>query len=154
MGTQVIKDPLLARTTDTSLSLKDTSDIQRESPSRCTHERIQSCLRKTLNGHRSDPGLDIEGVHSMDTLKMDEPIALQTRRMFKLQYPSEQRKDTILLDKTDTEMRELLICLIAQNKEQQVQIKAMNLMLKEVLAQQTSIVSKLTCYRNRAALAE
>jgi hypothetical protein len=30
-----------------------------------------------------------------------------------------------------------------QNKEQQDQIKAMNLMLKEVLAQQTSIVSKL-----------
>jgi hypothetical protein len=33
--------------------------------------------------------------------------------------------------------------LIAQNKEQQVQVKVMNLMLKEVLAQQTSIVSKL-----------
>jgi hypothetical protein len=47
------------------------------------------------------------------------------------------------LDKTDTEMRELLICFIAQNKEQQVQIKAMNLMLKEVLAQQTLIISKL-----------
>ncbi len=36
----------------------------------------------------------------MDTLKMDEPIALRTRRKFKLQYPSEPRKDTILLDKT------------------------------------------------------
>jgi hypothetical protein len=47
------------------------------------------------------------------------------------------------LAKTGTEMRELLIRLIAQNKEQQDQIKAMNLMLKEVLAQQTSIVSKL-----------
>ena len=79
----------------------------------------------------------------MDTLEMDEPIALRTRRKFKLLYPSEPRKDTILFDKTDTEMRELLICLIAQNKEQQDQIKAMNLMLKEVLAQQTSIVSKL-----------
>ncbi len=45
------------------------------------------------------------------------------------------------MDKTDTEMKELLICLKAQNKEQQVQIKAMNLML--VLAQQTSNVSKL-----------
>ncbi len=33
--------------------------------------------------------------------------------------------------------------MIAQNKEQQVQIKAMSLMLKEVLAQQTLIVSKL-----------
>jgi hypothetical protein len=81
----------------------------------------------------------------LDTLKMDEPIAPQTRRKFKLQYPSEPRKDTILLDKTDTEMRELLICFKAQNnlKEQQVQMKAMNLILKEVLAQQTSIVSKL-----------
>jgi hypothetical protein len=59
----------------------------------------------------------------MDTLKIDEPIALRARRKFKLQYPSEPRKDMILLNKTDTEMRELLICLIAQNKEQQVQIK-------------------------------
>jgi hypothetical protein len=143
MGTQVIQNPLLARTTDTSLSLKDTSDIQTESSSRYTDERIQSCLRKTLNDQKSDPGLDTEGVHSMDTLKMDEPIALRTRHNFKLQYPSEPRKDTIRLDKTDTDMRELLICLIAQNKEQQVQIKAMNLMLKEVLAQQTLIVSKL-----------
>jgi hypothetical protein len=143
MGTQDIQNPLLARTTDTSLSLKDTSDIQTESSSRYTDERIQLCLRKTLNDQKSDPGLDTEGVHSMDTLKMDEPIALRTRHKFKLQYPSEPRKDTIRLDKTDTDMRELLICLIAQNKEQQVQIKAMNLMLKEVLAQQTLIVSKL-----------
>ncbi len=45
--------------------------------------------------------------------------------------------------KTGTEMRELLIRLIVQNKEQQDQIKAMNLMLKEDLAQHTSIVSKL-----------
>ncbi len=143
MGTQDIQNPLLARTTDTSLSLNDTSDIQTESSSRYTDELIQSCLRKTLNDQKSDPGLDTEGVHSMDTLKMDEPIALRTRHKFKLQYPSEPRKDTILLDKTDTDMRELLIRLIAQNKEQQVQIKAINLMLKEVLAQQTLIVSKL-----------
>ncbi len=91
MGTQVIQSPLLARTTDTSLSLKDTSDFQRESPSRYTNERIQSCLRKTLSGQKSDPGLDTEGVHSKDTLKMDELelIALRTRRKFKLLYPSE-----------------------------------------------------------------
>jgi hypothetical protein len=137
MGSQVIQNPLPAMTTDTSLSLKDTSDIQRESPSRYTHERIQSCFRKTLNGQKSDPGLNTEGVHSIDTLKMDEPTMLRTN---KLQYPSEPRNDTILLDKTDTEVREFLICLITQNKEQQVQIKAMNLMLKIV---QTSIVSKL-----------
>ncbi len=102
MGTQLIQNPLLARTTDTSLSLNNTSDIQTESPSRYTDERIQSCLRKTLNDQKSDPCLDTEGVHSMDTLKKDEPIALQTRHKFKLQYPSKPRKDTIRLDKTDT----------------------------------------------------
>ena len=75
MGTQVIQNPLLARTTDTSLSLKDTSDIQTESSSRYTDERIQLCLRKTLNDQKSDPGLDTEGVHSMDTLTMDEPLS-------------------------------------------------------------------------------
>jgi hypothetical protein len=74
---------------------------------------------------------------------MDEPVAQRTRRKIKLQHLSEPRKDTILLDKTGAEMRELLIRLIAQNKEQQDNIKAMNLMLKEILAQQTSIVSKL-----------
>ena len=40
-------------------------------------------------------------------------------------------------------MRELLIHLVAQNKEQQDQIKAMNLVLEEVLAKQTIIVNKL-----------
>jgi hypothetical protein len=79
----------------------------------------------------------------MDTLKMDEPVPLRTRGKFKVQYPYGPRKDSTLLDKTDTEMRELLICLIAQNKEQQDQFKATNLMLKEVLAQQTSVVSNL-----------
>jgi hypothetical protein len=74
---------------------------------------------------------------------MDEPVAQRTRRKIKLHHVSEPRKDTILLDKMDTQMRELLIRFIAQNKEQQDQIKAMNLMLMEVLAQQTSIVSKL-----------
>ncbi len=54
MGTQVIQNPLLARTTDTSLSLKDTSEIQAGSPLRYTDERIQSCLRKTLNDQKSD----------------------------------------------------------------------------------------------------
>ena len=57
---------------------------------------------------------------------------------------SEPRKESIfLLDKTDTEMRQLLIQLVVQNKEQQDQIKAMNLVLEEVLAQQTIIVNKL-----------
>ncbi len=85
---------------------------------------------------------------------MDEPISLRTRRKFKLQYPSEPRKDTIRLDKTGTEMGELLIHLIAPNKEQQDQIKAMNLMLMEIIAHQTSIVGKLHDTATALALAE
>jgi hypothetical protein len=97
-GTQVIQNPLFARTTDTSLSLKDTSDIPRESPPRYTNELIQSCLRKTLDSQKSDPGLDTEGVHSKDTLKMDEPIAFRTSCKFKLQYASEAMKDKDILN--------------------------------------------------------
>ena len=40
-------------------------------------------------------------------------------------------------------MRHMLIQLIAQNKEQQDQIKAMNLILEEILTQQINIVNKL-----------
>ncbi len=89
----------------------------------------------------------------MDTLKMDEPIALRTRRKFKLQYPSEPRKD-ILLDKTDTEMKELLICLIAQNKEQQVQIRGDELDAEGSSSPADMNCQQVTCYRNRAALTE
>ncbi len=85
---------------------------------------------------------------------MDETVAQRTRRKIKLQHLSEPRKDTLFLDKTNTEMRELFIRLIAQNKEQQDQIKAMNLVLKKVLAQQTSTVSKLHDTDNSVALAE
>jgi hypothetical protein len=85
---------------------------------------------------------------------VDETVAQRTRRKIKLQHLSEPRKDTLFLDKTNTEMRELFIRLIAQNKEQQDQIKAMNLVLKKVLAQQTSTVSKLHDTDNSVALAE
>jgi hypothetical protein len=86
----------------------------------------------------------------MDTLKMDEPIALRTRRKFKLQYPSEPRKDTILLDKTDTEMRELLICLIATAR-----LVPGNELDAEGSSSAADInCQQVTCYRNRAALAE
>jgi hypothetical protein len=73
---------------------------------------------------------------------MDEPIAQRTRCRFKHQRTSEPRKETIFLDKANTELRELLIQLVAQNKEQRKQIKAMNLVMEKVLAQQTTIVNK------------
>ena len=85
---------------------------------------------------------------------MDEPIALRTGRKFMLQYPSEPRKDTILLDKADTEMRGLQICLIVQKKE-----KASPDQGDELDAERSSSAAdincqQVTCYRNRAALAE
>ena len=56
-------------------------------------------------------------------------------------------KKSIFLDKTDTEMRQLLIQLVVKNKdpEQQDQIKVMNLVMEEVIVtvQQTIIGNKL-----------
>ena len=40
------------------------------------------------------------GAKTKDTIKMDEPIAQRMRYRFKVQRPSEPKKDTILLDKT------------------------------------------------------
>ncbi len=98
MGTEVKR----ARAADTSLSLKDTSDIHRKSPSRYMNERIQECLRKTPNSLKSDQGLDA-GVKSKDTLKMSEPIVQRTRRKFKLQHPSKAKKDKDILGRLQIE---------------------------------------------------
>ena len=76
-------------------------------------------------------------------MKFNEPIAQRTRSRFKLQRPSEPRTETTILDKTGIDMSELLTKLIAQNKEQQDQIRAMSLVLEDVLAQPTTIVNKI-----------
>ncbi len=101
---------------------------------------IQPRRRKTLNDHTSDPGLETEGVHLKDTLKMDEPIALQTRCKVELQYPSEPRKYTILVVKTDAEMRELPICLKGNELDAERSSSAADINFLHV-----------TCYRNRAS---
>ena len=63
-------------------------------------------FKETTSDQSKDQGLNSEGAKPKDTIKMDEPIAQRTRcRWFKIQRPSEPRKETILLDKTDTEMR-------------------------------------------------
>ena len=133
---------LPARAADTSSSLKDTSDVT-ESPSRYINERIQQCPEKTPAGQKSNQGFGSEGAKSKDTIKMDEPIARRTRRNLRIQHPSKALKDKDALDKADTEVRELLLQLIAQNKEQRDQIKAMNLVLEKVLEQQASMINEL-----------
>jgi hypothetical protein len=72
---------------------------------------------KRISCYLKDQSVDSEGAKSKDTIKMDEPVAQRTRHKIKQQHLSEPRKDTILLDKMDTEMRELLIRLIAQKKK-------------------------------------
>ncbi len=47
------------------------------------------------------------------------------------------------MDKTDAEVRDLRVQFMAQNQEQQHQIKATILVLEEVHAQQTPLVTKL-----------
>jgi hypothetical protein len=59
---------------------------------------------KRISSDQKEQSLDSEGANSKDTIKMDEPVAQRTRSKIKLQH---------LSDKTDIEMRELLIRLIA-----------------------------------------
>jgi hypothetical protein len=140
-GEKGTKGHLPAKAADTLLSLKDGSV-----PSKMDHLpqiNIDGDVTWTFKKTTSDQGLSSEGAETKDTIKMVEPIAQRTRCRVKLQRPSEPRMEASILDKMDTEMRQMLIQLIAQNKEQQDQIKTMNLMLEEVLAQQTNIVNKL-----------
>ncbi len=76
---------------------------------------------------------------------MDEPIALQTRRKFKLQYPPKAMKDKDILGGSQIEAKdkELLLQLIAQTKRQQGEVTEMNLVLKKVLELPISIVQEL-----------
>ena len=130
----------------TSLSQKDGSDPPEVdcAPPISIDGDVTWTFKETTSDQSKDQSLNSEGAKTKDTIKiLDEPIAQRTRCMLKMQSPSAPRKESIFLDKTDTEMWQLLIQLVAQNKEQQDQIKAMNLVLEEVLAQQTIIVNKL-----------
>ncbi len=83
--------------------------------------------------------------HSMDSFEMNEPIALCTRRKFKLQYPSEAMKDKDILVglQVEAEDKKLLLQLIAQSKRQQGEFIGTKLVLKKVLELQISIVQEL-----------
>ena len=140
------KEHLPAKAADTSLRLKYGSDsLEKDCPPQiCIDEDVTWTFKETKSDQSKDQSLNSEGAKTKDTIKiLDEPIAQRTRCMLKMRSTSEPRKESIFLDKTDTEMRKLLIQLVVQNKEQQDQIKAMNLVLEEVLAQQTIIVNKL-----------
>ena len=110
---------LSAEIEDTPSSLDDGAKpcgMETESPFICG--KILSHLTETQWGRILGQDLDSEGVKSKDTRKMDGPIAQRTRRKPKLQHQSKARKENDILDKADTEVRELLLQLIKQNKEQ------------------------------------
>jgi hypothetical protein len=56
-----------------------------------------------------DQDLSWEGAETKDRIKMVEPIAQQMSCRVKLQRPSEPRMEASILDKMDTEMRQMLI---------------------------------------------
>jgi hypothetical protein len=137
---------LPAEIADTTLSLDDGAkpcEVDCDSPPVIVCGRILRHLTESQCDRTSSQDLASEGVKSRGTRKVDKPIAQRTRSKLKLQLPPKARKENDILDKADTEVRELLLQLLAQNKEQQKKIKEMELMLKKVLAVQTSIVDKL-----------
>ena len=79
-------------------------------------ETLLGPFKDTTSDQCKDQGLSSEGAKTKETIKMDEPIAQRTKCRFKIQRPSEPGKETIFLGKTDTEMRELPIQLVAQNR--------------------------------------
>ena len=115
------KGYLSAKAADTSLSLEDGSDpLEVDCPPQISIDGdVTWTFKETTNDQSKDQGLNSEGAKTKDTIKMDEPIAQRTRCKFKIQRPYEPRKRTIFLDKMDTDMREIRIKLVAQNKEQQ-----------------------------------
>ncbi len=102
-----------AKAADTLLILKDGSvPLKVDHPPQISIDRdVTWTFKKTTRDQGKDllVGLSTEGAKTKDTIKMDEPITQRTRCRFKLQLPSELRKETIFLDKTDTERRELRI---------------------------------------------
>ncbi len=103
-----------------------------ESPSRYNDERTHQCPKKTPDVQ----GFCLEGIKSKDTTKLNEPIAHWTR--LQIQQPSKQKGKV----KFDTEVREIFLRLIDENKELRKQIKDIDLMLKKVLEQQSLNANK------------
>ena len=93
------------RGADTSLSQKDGSDPQEVDcdPPISIDGDVTWTFKETASDQSKDQSLSSEGGKTKDTIKIpDDPIAQRTRCRLKIQSPSEPRKDSIFLDKTDT----------------------------------------------------
>ena len=141
-----LEGSLPARTavTDTPSSLNDgMDDHEMESPTTVYMvETIPQHLEKTSSNQKADQRSDSEGAESYDTIKMDDPGAMRTRRRTKLQHPSINAKRAKKISGKSTNMEEesLLSKLIQQTKQQQDRLTEMNVMLKKVLELQMSMV--------------
>jgi hypothetical protein len=94
-------------------------------------------LSSVLKRHQMFKDFAQKGIKSKDTIKLNEPILHQTR--LQIQQPSKLKGKA----KLDTEVREMFLRLIDENKELRKQIKDIDLMLKKVLEQQSLNVNKL-----------
>ena len=78
---------------------------------------------------------------------MNEPVATRTRRSTKLQHPSTAEKTKNITGKLQMEtkenMKSILLQLRQQNQQQQDRLTEMNVMLKNVLELQLSILHEL-----------
>jgi hypothetical protein len=110
-------------------------------------EKIPACLKKTSRNQKANQRLGSEGVRSKDTIEMDEPVATRTRRSTKLQHPSKAEKTKNITGKLQMEtkenMKSILLQLRQQNQQQQDRLTEMNVMLKNVLELQLSILHEL-----------
>ena len=148
-GLLQLERDLPARTavTDTPSSLNDGDDgHETESPAHAV-EKIPACLKKTSRNQKANQRLGSEGVRSKDTIEMDEPVATRTRRSTKLQHPSKAEKTKSITGKLQMEtkenMKSVLLQLRQQNQQQQDRLTEMNVMLKNVLELQLSILHEL-----------
>ena len=134
--------------TDTQFGLNDGTDgheMKSVTPSTVhVNETIPQHLEQTSSDQKVKHRLGSEGVESNDTIKMDDPVAMRTRRKTKLQHPSNTKRAKNISGKsTDMEQKSLLLQLAQQNKQLQARLTEMSVMLTKVLELQLSMAREI-----------
>jgi hypothetical protein len=108
---------------------------------RCYSIRIPNSRLQEL--HHLDSNSEQFG--SKESIKEETPVGLRTRSMIQQQHPTAHKdvNENGPEGPIEPEIKELLLQLIAQNKEQQDEMKHLRLALKQGLEQQESIVREL-----------
>ena len=108
---------------------------------RCYSIRIPNSRLQEL--HHLDSNSEQFG--SKESIKEETPVGLRTRSMIQQQHPTAHKdvNENGPEGPIEPEIKELLLQLIAQNKEQQDEMKHLRLALKQGLEHQESIVREL-----------